>query len=427
MLYKGNRSTGRLAALGAVAVSLTGLVLLTGCPAPATGNGGTGGGGTGGGTGNGAGSGTQETSGSTFAGTAVVLGYNELGMHCMNEDFSELMLLPPYNNLRAQVIQRGAEPRLLSTADVTVSYSIPANTHSADKTNFWQYAHALLGVTLANDVGLAGNGLSGTMKPTGENDWVATGIPVTPLLDSGQLDAYPLATITATGANQTLGQTQAVVPVSWEIHCDLCHNTPGISTATDILRAHDRLHGTQLEQSKPVLCAGCHADAALSAAGKPGIPPLSISMHSAHASRMGPAAQLTSACYACHPGQQTQCLRDVHFQKGMHCESCHTSMAAVGAPTRRPWVDEPSCGGCHNRAGFEFEQPGTLFRNSKGHGNVHCAACHGAPHAITPTVVAADNVQAQALQGHAGTIDTCTVCHTATPDESFFHRLGGGD
>ena len=36
----------------------------------------------------------------------VVLGYNELGMHCMNQDFSELMILPPYNTLHAQVIDR---------------------------------------------------------------------------------------------------------------------------------------------------------------------------------------------------------------------------------------------------------------------------------------------------------------------------------
>ena len=29
----------------------------------------------------------------------VVLGYNELGMHCMNEDFSEICILPPFNTL----------------------------------------------------------------------------------------------------------------------------------------------------------------------------------------------------------------------------------------------------------------------------------------------------------------------------------------
>ena len=27
----------------------------------------------------------------------VVFGYNDLGMHCMNSDFSEIMVLPPFN------------------------------------------------------------------------------------------------------------------------------------------------------------------------------------------------------------------------------------------------------------------------------------------------------------------------------------------
>ena len=29
----------------------------------------------------------------------VVLGYNDLGMHCMNQDFSQLCILPPFNTL----------------------------------------------------------------------------------------------------------------------------------------------------------------------------------------------------------------------------------------------------------------------------------------------------------------------------------------
>ena len=102
-------------------------------------------------------------------------------------------------------------------------------------------------------------------------------------------------------------------------------------------------------------------------------------------------------------------------------------MEAVADPTRHPWVDEPRCDSCHQRAGFEFEQAGTLYRNSVGHSNVHCAACHGSPHAIWPTVRTEDNLQAEGLQGHAGTIDTCTVCHRQTPDDAFFHRAGGGD
>lgn len=355
----------------------------------------------------------------------VVLGYNDLGMHCMNQDFSELMILPPYNNLHAQVLDRSGENPRLVTQGVTVSYSIPGNTYSVGKTNFWDYVHALLGVTLQPNIGLTNNGLSGTMSPTGDNDWSATGIPITPLMDTLQENPYSLADIRVLVNNQEQAHTQAVVPVSWEISCDLCHNDS--DAPASVLVAHDLLHETNLQNEKPVLCARCHQQAPLGASGlgEPGLPSLSRAMHHAHASRMDDVLdQLNNvSCYACHPGKLTHCLRDIHFSKGMNCMSCHTSMEAVAQENRRPWVDEPQCAGCHQsrKPQFAFEPPGTLYRASKGHGNVHCEACHGSPHAITPTVVEADNVQAIALQGHAGTINTCTVCHTLTPDETFTH------
>jgi hypothetical protein len=39
-------------------------------------------------------------------------------------------------------------------------------------------------------------------------------------------------------------------------------------------------------------------------------------------------------------------------------------------------------------------------------------------------VTAPDNVQAIALQGEAGPIHKCTVCHRTTPDDRFNHTLG---
>jgi hypothetical protein len=356
----------------------------------------------------------------------VVMGYNDLGMHCMNEDFSEMMILPPFNTLHATIVDRsGGEPHIVKTG-VVVEYTIPGNTHSSDKTNFWDYVNPLLGVNLANDIGLTGNGLSGSMvslAAQGRNDWNVTGIPITPIDDSGKENPYSLATITVKKNGQKVAETQAVVPVSWEISCDICHNTPGISAATDILRAHDRLHpGLNLESKKPVLCSQCHAQAPLGTTGTPGTPALSRAMHHAHSTRMEQAG-LNVACYACHPGVRTQCLRDVHYANGMVCMDCHGTMSDVADPTRRPWQDEPRCDSCHSRSGFQFEQPGTLYRNSKGHMGIHCAACHGSPHAITPTVTPADNLQALALQGHAGTIDKCAVCHRETPDDAFPHRV----
>ncbi|RJP36385.1 MAG: hypothetical protein C4547_07490 [Phycisphaerales bacterium] len=352
----------------------------------------------------------------------VVFGYNDLGMHCMNEDFSEIMILPPFNTLHAQVIDRSErEPKIVKSG-VTVEYRIPGNTHSADKTNFWKYWQPVFGPPKPPNVGLTGNGLSGQMLPTGDNDWQVTGIPITPTDDAGRDNPYPLAVITVKRRGEVLATTQAVVPVSTEINCHLCHNTPGISPALDLLRAHDRRHGTNLEDEQPVLCAKCHADNALGLPGDPQLPNLSSAMHLAHAPRMG-GLPFEEACYACHPGARTKCQRDVHFDRGIGCTDCHGDMEAVGDPNRNPWLDEPRCGDCHRRPGFEFEQPGTLYRNSVGHKKVHCAACHGSPHAITPTVTEVDNLQAQTLQGHPGVIDTCTVCHRDGPPGQFFHKV----
>lgn len=355
----------------------------------------------------------------------TVLAFNDLGMHCMNQDCSELLILPPYNNLHAQVIDRTHGSPEIVTSGITVQYTLPNNTRATDKTNFWTYANALLGVNLAPNVGLAGNGLSGFMTRTpGGNDYSAIGIPVTPVDDSGRENPYPLATVIVRRNGAFMGATQAVVPVSWEIGCNICHNTPGISTATDILRDHDRLHGTTLEQSKPVLCAGCHADNALGAPGQPGISNFSSAMHTAHAPRMAQAG-LQNECYACHPGVRTNCQRDIHKTLGMNCNSCHTSMLAVGDPARRPWIDEPTCAGCHQaqHPTWEFEEPGKNFKNSRGHRGIMCAGCHGSPHAVTTATTAIDNVQANYAQGHAGTINTCTVCHSQTPSDPFPHRL----
>jgi hypothetical protein len=232
-----------------------------------------------------------------------------------------------------------------------------------------------------------------------------------------------LATVTVTNqSGSVVARTQTVVPTSTEMSCFICHDTPGISTALDILRDHDRLHGTTLEEQRPVLCASCHADNALGLPGQAGIPNLSTAMHTAHAPRMGQSG-LTNVCYACHPGVRTNCQRDVHFSNGVHCADCHGDMATVGNPARNPWVDEPRCGDCHVRAGFQFEQPNTLFRDSIGHSGIHCYACHGSPHAITPAVTTVDNLQAVTLQGYPGVINNCVVCHSGGAPGSFFHRV----
>ncbi len=363
-------------------------------------------------------------------GSYVVIGYNDLGMHCMNQDFSQLCILPPFNSLHAQVIRRGREPRII-TSGVQVQYRIPNNTSSINKTNFWQNAPALFGVNLAPNVGLTGNGLQGVMTTTGANDWAATGIPLTPITDNGTLNPYQLAEIAVIAQGQVQAVTHAVAPVSWEISCNLCHapGMPGPMVDADILLKHDRKHNTHLFGNGPALCAACHADPALGTPGMIGVKTLSAAMHASHANRMQPIFNmgLNNECYACHPGFQTNCQRDVHFARGIFCKACHGDMVAVGNVARTPWIDEPMCKSCHKarQPEFDFEEPGKLFKDSHGHGNVHCAACHGSPHAVGPAVTPQDNVQAVALQGHVGPIAECTVCHTTPPSPHFEHHFMG--
>ena len=61
----------------------------------------------------------------------LVIGWNNLGMHCYNPDFSSLAILPPYNTLRAQVIKIGKVPQIVSgDPKISVEYSFPDNTYS---------------------------------------------------------------------------------------------------------------------------------------------------------------------------------------------------------------------------------------------------------------------------------------------------------
>ena len=359
----------------------------------------------------------------------TIFAYNELGMHCMNQDFKDLCILPPFNTMRTQVIDRsGEEPRIVEdSTSLRLVYSVPGNTSSFSKTNFWNYSGRLFGVNLPPDVGLTGNTLKGRLIPNaGDNDWIASGIPVTPVKDDGKSDPFQLALIRLVRKtdNVTLASTKAVIPVSWEINCNICHGDAATRPAVDILRDHDRLHGTQLMKHRPVLCASCHADPALGSTGTPGVSNFSSAMHLAHAPRMG-AASLKNSCYACHPGVNQECQRDVHKTVGIECQDCHGGMTSVGNPLRTPWVSQPTCAQCHEliNPDFAYEEPGKLFKESRGHGGVHCSACHGEQHAVGPAITAPDNFQAILKQGHTGPIDNCSVCHSRKPTEPFFHSL----
>ncbi len=365
----------------------------------------------------------------------VVLSWNDLGMHCYNPDFRDLAVLPPYNNLWAQVVRVG-DPPVLMTSTVTVTYSFPDNTSSVNKSNFWTYAPALFGVNLAPNVGLAGKGLAGDMDPKGDH-FMAEGIPLTEYSDSAPTvrNPYQLATVIAydQASGQELARTITVAPVSTEMRCDNCHKdggVEGIATGrvdTNILTFHDQEnqgdyppgHQTALMNRRPVLCAECHASNALGAPGLPGVPSLSNAIHRKHAEEAG-IPNTTEGCYNCHPGPTTQCLRDVMTQKQevSGCPECHGSLAQVGQ-NASPWLSEPKCDTCHSQGQYNLNQP--LYRHSTEHGGIYCAACHDSPHAIAPSREPNDAIKFIAWQGHAGTLATCTVCHATEPTQAGPH------
>ncbi len=360
---------------------------------------------------------------SAAGGEYKVLAWNDLGMHCYNQDFSDLAVLPPYNTLWVQVVKIGNPPTLV-TSGITVEYSYPDNTYSVGKTNFWDYDQSLFGVDLPPNVGLTGKGLSGEMDLDGDH-FIAEGIPLTEFSDSAPTvrQPYQLATVkvkdTTTGA--ILTSTQVVTPVSSEMRCDRCHSDTGTAKPdkltgkieTNILQLHDEKENTNLMANRPILCANCHGSNALGMAGDPSLKNLSNAMHSRHKSV---TPDTLEGCYNCHPGPQTKCLRDVmSTEENMTCVSCHGGMEKV-SQNPNPWLNEPRCDTCHNSGQFDQNHP--LFRFSTEHGGLYCEACHDSTHAIAPSREANDALKFIALQGKNGPLEECSVCHTNSPNES---------
>ncbi|MGR8932228.1 MAG: IPT/TIG domain-containing protein [Gammaproteobacteria bacterium] len=483
------------------------------------------------------GSGTGGTgSGTDFLSNFKVLANNDLGMHCVDDDFSVFSILPPYNTINAQVIGQNANgiPQLLGKDAVILRYSAmpdkngSINSTSIGKSNFWTYAKAIFGADLA-----LGQGFKGLYMPADAlapdntafswsnqlNMFSAEGIPAFPTDDYGNNNPYVMMRVTAFDAknpNVQLAETDVVVPVSDETTCSNCHatgkpaasdsriswsNNPDISVQSrnNVLTLHDRREGTQLTAQQPVLCASCHYSPALDLAGngKPtgnqvGHKWMSQVMHDFHANKMiipgtaiydrpAPIQALVDpvtnsagvppanqqACYQCHPGTDTKCLRGA-MTEAVTCQNCHGDMEAVGAShplqdygpinqsaalpgdSRKAWSDEPRCQSCHTgdavnhmtpagvtlasdnirlMQAYDARDPSAspfiavnkrfaenddqLFRFSKGHSGIACEGCHGSTHAIWPgdSAHSNDNAAAEILQGHTGTIVECSTCH----------------
>ncbi len=403
------------------------------------------------------------------AASATVLGWNNLGMHCMDSDYSLFSILPPYNTIEAQLIVNGK--LLTNGTGYSITYEAVAdpdgsfNSWSFGKGNFYDFTGLLYG-PLAPEMGLAGWAMPGlanqpqgllfekTNQPvagvfTPVNWWRAEGIPITPYDDQGNKNPYPLFHLVArNGSGAIIAQSDIVLPVSDEMDCTACHGDAA-HYRENILQLHDAkefarnsanyasalaamsykpegLHATAV-QGQPILCAKCHSSEALGTKSYGAIPALTTSMHSLHAGVTDPvtltslgAADNRSSCYRCHPGSTTRCLRGAMGSAvapdgtmAMQCQSCHGNMAAVGSPNRIGWLMEPKCQSCHS--GTATHNNGQIRYASVFDGNGQERVPVDQTFATSPNTPAAGLSLYRFSSGHGGL--QCSACHGSTHAE----------
>ena len=398
----------------------------------------------------------------------VLLAWNNLGMHCISDSDPYWVLLPPANDLFAQLIRRGDTPHVV-TSGVTLSYQVESGFENPSKhVDFWKHAKSLFGADLKPNIGLSGNGLSGEMHlKEAHKAFEATLIPVVPYPGQGGYNPYPLFTIEAhdSESGKLLARTRVVAPTATEMGCKNCHGgqwrvdgRAGFTdeTSADVLAVHDRNSGTRLldmaRQGKPQLCQSCHPDPVLGTQGKPGLLNFPAAIHGWHANYLTDRG--TEACYKCHPSSPsgpTRCLRGIHAQK-MDCTHCHGTLEdhalsllkgenTAGKPgaerlmrhltprmvntldqinARTPWINEPDCLNCH----VDFKRPDPATANAFNQWTsgpealyrmrhdqtkaMMCEACHGSTHAVYPATnildAQRDNIQPLQYQGNNRTI-----------------------
>jgi hypothetical protein len=197
-----------------------------------------------------------------------------------------------------------------------------------------------------------------------------------------------------------------------------CH-----SSELNILFSHEDEGGFN-PNNRPILCASCHGSTPLTGPDPGTAGWFSRRIHHRH-DFIDEQIPGMAGCYMCHPGENTRCLRGTMANDhGMICQDCHGTMANVADSIeqgRIPWIGEPACRTCHTET--YGEPAGELYRNARGHGGVLCSNCHNSPHAIFPSREAVDNRVMVDLQGHAGTLSDCTVCHGIVPSGPGPHGL----
>ncbi|MFO1283760.1 MAG: hypothetical protein U1F51_15090 [Burkholderiales bacterium] len=378
----------------------------------------------------------------------------------------------PYPLMRVQATAKGADPKVAANLRGRVDIVVPVSSEAdcrnchADPSDHGNGRASSFASVTAYAGGNAWPIARAADAPGPEKLNNASKINILRLHDAKHGSKY---TSSATGAATpcTNGTEAACLDRRRAIQCSQCHYSPALDLAQagPVDETTQGAHGRQ--QTKHVSMSramhfnhGQHTD-------------LFPAMPAPKTAARTPAKQaevLQATCYQCHPGKETQCLRGAMATAGVTCHDCHGDMKQVGndftagfpahagadLAKRVPWAMEPKCQSCHigdavsvqaiNRSDMivaadnirllqaytksnqtasvlpmiaspasRFAENQKLYRLSKGHGGVACQACHGSTHAEWPNAnpKANDNVAAVQLQGHAGTIIECNVCHAA--------------
>ncbi|VGO17286.1 hypothetical protein PDESU_05882 [Pontiella desulfatans] len=341
-----------------------------------------------------------------------VIGWNDLGMHCMDgTDFSVFSILPPYNTIHAHVLLDGepvGDDVVAVTFEAVADPAGSINTTAADKCNFWEHVADMFGAQPSNDVGLAGVAMPGTantpqpMVYEPAHQWfTGEGIPITPFDDAGKVNYYPMMKIVVRDTFGTeRASTKIVLPVSDEMTCSACHQSGSAPDARpllgwrwhpdhdkdiklNILRLHDEkqvgnpayaqalleegfntngLYPTVVADQTAILCARCHHSNALPVPANTNVvATMTQAMHAHHGQVNDPASGLVldsslnrDSCYRCHPGSSTQCLR-----------------GAMGAAVAADGGLAIECQSCHG----QMSDVGAVSRNG-WFDEPSCQSCH---------------------------------------------------
>lgn len=355
--------------------------------------------------------------------TWQVLGWNNLGMHCMDNDYSVLSILPPYNTIHAQIVwgSSGTAHLVRTNTGYAVSYAAVAdpsgtlNTTAVGKGNFWTYAPHLLGQSPGPDAGvdLSSAGYPQSFMPGAANTpqtmrfeaasvWFAAyGVPITPYDDQLRKNTYPMMRLAASNGNTRVASSDIVLPVSDEMDCRLCHGSgagpaaappagwtwdpnPTRDYRLNILRLHDAarfqqmapqyasilaergfttngLYASVLKNGHPVFCAACHLSEAVPGTGHEGVPPLTEAIHSLHRGVTDPLTLQTLDAV----GNRTSCYR---CHPGSETRCLRGAMGTSVAPSGALAMQCQSCHGAMANVG-STNRVGWLHEPT-------CQACH---------------------------------------------------